>query len=160
MASWQKANQLPKGPGCGASGELQPTAPEAPALSEPWQSPTSLHEDGSVQLHRREWAGPRCDQAWSLGSTEEGDDGKGKWKCGKRGHEQENREPRGGGRKEQDHLARAGSGQYLELHLRSHSLHKCHSLSYPNKKKNWLYGTIESRTTVTPVREYRGFRSC
>lgn len=72
----------------------------------------------------------------------------------------ENREPRGGGRKEQDHLARAGSGQCLELHLRSHSLHECHSLSYL-KKKNWLYWTTESRATiVTPVREHRGFQSC
>lgn len=63
----------------------------------------------------------------------------------------ENREPRGGGRKEQDHLARAGSGQCLELHLSSHSLHKGHLLSCPNKKKNWLYWTIESRATIVTV---------
>lgn len=32
---------------------------------------------------------------------------------------------------------------------------------YPNKKKNWLYWTRESRATiVTRVRESRGFRSC
>lgn len=42
---------------------------------------------------------------------EEGDEGQECENVGKEDTSKENGEPRGGGRKEQDHLARAGSGQ-------------------------------------------------
>ena len=51
----------------------------------------------------------------------------------------ENKGQRGKGRKTQDHLPMAGSDKVPVTAPQKPLTNECHSLSYPNNKKNWLY---------------------
>lgn len=98
MASWQKLNQLPQGPGCWASGKLQPKAPEAVclALSELSQQP-DLTAQGRVSPAPAQWMSRAT--LWPslklrLYRKEEGDEGKESENVGEEDMSKENREPR------------------------------------------------------------------
>lgn len=139
----------------------QPRRPCAWHSQSSRSSPTSQHKDGSVQLQHSERAGPRCDQAWSLGSTERRKKMKAKrvkmwerrtWarKTGNQERRKKRTRPPGKGRQ----WLRAWTPSQKPLSAQTPFAF------LPQQEELALLDTESRATTGTPVREYRGFRSC